>query len=150
MRTRRSVFAAFVLVALSLVTAASAAPPRDAMVVGLLAEPVTMDPPQITDLNSTRVIKRMFEALGAAAAVQGVVDGVAQPLVAVYRASLAAKAARLVDEGRRRVAFLVEGEEVVLLREPQLREADPDLASFRDLDTPEEYAAALREAGWGA
>lgn len=65
MRTRRSVFAAFVLVALSLVTAASAAPPRDAMVVGLLAEPVTMDPPQITDLNSTRVIKRMFEGLTA-------------------------------------------------------------------------------------
>ena len=65
MRTRRSVLAALVLVALSLVTAASAAPPRDAMVIGLLAEPVTMDPPQITDLNSTRVIKRMFEGLTA-------------------------------------------------------------------------------------
>jgi len=42
---------------------AGAAPPRDAVVVGLLAEPVTMDPPQVTDLNSTRVIKRMFEGL---------------------------------------------------------------------------------------
>jgi peptide/nickel transport system substrate-binding protein len=65
MRTRRSVLAALVLVALSLVTAASAAPPKDAIVIGLLAEPVTMDPPQITDLNSTRVIKRMFEGLTA-------------------------------------------------------------------------------------
>jgi peptide/nickel transport system substrate-binding protein len=43
----------------------AAAPPKDAMVIGLLAEPVTMDPPQISDLNSTRVIKRMFEGLTA-------------------------------------------------------------------------------------
>ena len=63
MRTRRSVLA--VLIALTLVTVASAAPPKDALVIGLLAEPVTMDPPQITDLNSTRVIKRMFEGLTA-------------------------------------------------------------------------------------
>lgn len=47
------------------VSTATAAPPKDAMVIGLLAEPVTMDPPQITDLNSTRVIKRMFEGLTA-------------------------------------------------------------------------------------
>jgi peptide/nickel transport system substrate-binding protein len=61
MRTRRVVLA--VLAALSLVTAASAAPPKDAIVVGLVAEPVTMDPPQITDLNSARVTKRIFEGL---------------------------------------------------------------------------------------
>jgi len=65
MRSGRLVVTALVLVALSLVTGASAAPPKDALVIGLLAEPVTMDPPQITDLNSTRVIKRMFEGLTA-------------------------------------------------------------------------------------
>jgi peptide/nickel transport system substrate-binding protein len=54
-----------VLLALALASVAIAAPPKDAIVVGLLAEPVTMDPPQITDLNSTRVIKRMFEGLTA-------------------------------------------------------------------------------------
>src|SRR3989475_13275839 len=63
MRTRRVVAA--ILVALGLVTAASAAPPKDAIVIGLLAEPVTMDPPQITDLNSARVTKRIFEGLVA-------------------------------------------------------------------------------------
>jgi peptide/nickel transport system substrate-binding protein len=61
MRTRRVAVA--VLVALGLVTAASAAPPKDAIVIGLVAEPVTMDPPQITDLNSARVTKRIFEGL---------------------------------------------------------------------------------------
>jgi peptide/nickel transport system substrate-binding protein len=54
-----------VLLAFTLASVAVAAPPKDAIVIGLLAEPVTMDPPQITDLNSTRVIKRMFEGLTA-------------------------------------------------------------------------------------
>jgi len=54
-----------VLLAVVAVSTATAAPPKDAMVIGLLAEPVTMDPPQVTDLNSTRVIKRLFEGLTA-------------------------------------------------------------------------------------
>jgi len=53
------------LLGLAALPAAHAAPPKDAMVVGLLAEPVTMDPAQVTDLNSTRVIKRIFEGLTA-------------------------------------------------------------------------------------
>jgi len=61
MRTRRLVPA--ILAALAFVTGASAAPPKDAIVIGLVAEPVTMDPPQITDLNSARVTKRVFEGL---------------------------------------------------------------------------------------
>ena len=65
MVTRRRALATLTLLALALGTGASAAPPKDAIVVGLLAEPVTMDPPQVTDLNSTRVIKRLFEGLTA-------------------------------------------------------------------------------------
>jgi len=64
MRTRH-LAALALLVAFILVTGAAAAPPKDAMVVGLLAEPVTMDPPQITDLNSARITKRIFEGLVA-------------------------------------------------------------------------------------
>ena len=81
-------------------------------------------------------IGRMFAALGDAAASQAVVDGMAQPLLAVYRSSLAPKAARLVAEGRRRVIFLVEGERVAVV-------PDPDLRCFRNLNTPEEYRAAF-------
>jgi peptide/nickel transport system substrate-binding protein len=64
---RRGVVIAIGLVVAAVLTGvvAMAAPPKDAVVIGLLAEPVTMDPPQITDLNSTRVIKRMFEGLTA-------------------------------------------------------------------------------------
>ncbi len=65
MSKRRAWGIGLVLLAMVAVSTATAAPPKDAMVIGLLAEPVTMDPPQITDLNSTRVIKRMFEGLTA-------------------------------------------------------------------------------------
>ena len=63
MSRRRAWGIGFVLLAVVAVSTATAAPPKDAMVIGLLAEPVTMDPPQITDLNSTRVTKRIFEGL---------------------------------------------------------------------------------------
>ena len=65
MSRRRAWGIGLVLLAVVAVSTATAATPKDAMVIGLLAEPVTMDPPQITDLNSTRVIKRLFEGLTA-------------------------------------------------------------------------------------
>ena len=36
---------------------------KDTLVVGLLAEPVSFDSPQIGDLNTIRVLKRIFEGL---------------------------------------------------------------------------------------
>src|SRR5262249_49154845 len=70
--TRRSTMlnrrVALALIAAALVSVAPAAPPaprRRAGSCGLFADAVAMDPPQISDLNSTRVIKRMFEGLTA-------------------------------------------------------------------------------------
>ena len=93
-------------------------------------------------------VGRMFAALGDAASAQAVVEGFPQPLLAVYRTALAARARDLVRAGRRRVVFLVEGEAVNLVPEAEVRAVDPDLRSFLNINTPEEYAAALREAGW--
>lgn len=53
------------LMTLVVLIPASEAAREDTIVVGLLAEPVTFDPAQATDLNTTRVIKRMFEGLAA-------------------------------------------------------------------------------------
>jgi len=96
------------------------------------------------------LVERMFDALGKAAAVQAVVNGRVEPLGAVYRTALAGKAARLVREGRRKVVEIAVGEEIREMREPELRAADPDLSSFRNCNTPEEYARALHDAGWGS
>ena len=63
MRIHSIGLAALLLVLAGLAGGAAGAPPKDAIVIGLVAEPVTMDPPQITDLNSARVTKRIFEGL---------------------------------------------------------------------------------------
>src|SRR5712692_11779507 len=49
--------------ALGLLTSAVAAQPAGTLVVGLVAEPVNLDPPQVTDLNSNRVGRRIVETL---------------------------------------------------------------------------------------
>jgi len=43
----------------------AAAQPAGTLVVGLVAEPVNLDPPQVTDLNSLRVSRRIVETLVA-------------------------------------------------------------------------------------
>jgi len=48
-------------------------------VIGLLRRAVTMDPPQITDLNSARVTKRIFEGLVPGAGLLQLVPGSRAP-----------------------------------------------------------------------
>ena len=43
--------------------APAVAQPAGTLVVGLVAEPVNLDPPQVTDLNSGRVARRIVETL---------------------------------------------------------------------------------------
>ena len=78
-------------------------------------------------------------------------DGRHHPLCAVYACSVRGEAAALLAEGQLRLSTLFErartlvaGPEL-LLADPRLRAADPDLRSLRNVNTPEEYAAALRE-----
>jgi molybdopterin-guanine dinucleotide biosynthesis protein A len=69
------------------------------------------------------------------------------PLAAVYRVSLAEQAAALIAAGRMRPLFLVQQSDARIIDVDELRVADPRLDSLRNLNTPEEYAAALRDAG---
>ncbi|WP_433932513.1 molybdenum cofactor guanylyltransferase [Sorangium cellulosum] len=78
-------------------------------------------------------------------------DGHHHPLGAVYACSVRGDAAALLAQGTLRLSSLFErartlvaGPEL-LLADPRLREADPALRSLRNLNTPEDYAAALRE-----
>jgi peptide/nickel transport system substrate-binding protein len=58
------IVASFVLLVLGLVVS-TAAQPAGTLVVGAVAEPVNLDAAQVTDFNSTRVIRRITEALVA-------------------------------------------------------------------------------------
>jgi molybdopterin-guanine dinucleotide biosynthesis protein A len=75
------------------------------------------------------------------------------PLCAVYACSVRPEAEALLAANRPRPFFLFErvrtliAEAPLLLADPALAAVDPDLRSLRNLNTPDDYEAALREAG---
>lgn len=72
-----------------------------------------------------------------------------QPLLAVYRVGAARVAAqRCRAVGLARMLDLVQHLETRWIDEPELRVHDPALESFLNVNTPADYAAALRRAGF--
>lgn len=69
----------------------------------------------------------------------------AQPegLCAVYRRSLGPRIEALLEAGERRVTALLDAVDVHYVGTEELRRVDPELRSFRNLNTPAEYRAWL-------
>lgn len=72
------------------------------------------------------------------------VGGLAQPLHAVYRKRSAAAIDALIAAGEQRLTSIVNSISARRLREQELRQIDPDLNSFLNVNTPEDYERALR------
>ncbi len=68
------------------------------------------------------------------------------PLAAVYRLDVLAEVQRLLHEQRLRPVFLFETVPTRIVTADELADVDPDLQSLCNLNTPEEYQAALRFA----
>ena len=73
------------------------------------------------------------------------VDGYKHPLAAVYRVEVADVARRLMAEERWRPAFLFEQVPTRLVTKAELEDVDAAMQTLRNLNTLEEYEAALRE-----
>lgn len=69
------------------------------------------------------------------------------PLAGVYRVSLVERVAELVDAGRLRPLFLIEECRSRAIDINELRRVDPQLESLRNVNSPDDYPAALRDAG---
>jgi len=69
------------------------------------------------------------------------------PLAALYRRDVRSAAERVVASGGRRMLDLIGAISVDRIDADQLRRVDPELRCLRNVNTPEEYAAALRELG---
>ena len=69
------------------------------------------------------------------------------PLSAVYATRLATPVRALVDANRLRPVFLLEQSQAREIDVSEFRSVDPELRSLRNINTPAEYAAALRDAG---
>jgi molybdopterin-guanine dinucleotide biosynthesis protein A len=92
-------------------------------------------------------VRRMIALLGEHSICVPEVGGYRHPLAAVYRLEVGKEAERLLAEGRLRPAFLFDRVPTRVVRPEELAEADPTFQSLRNLNTPQEYEAALREAG---
>ena len=68
------------------------------------------------------------------------------PLAAVYRLRVAEAVTRLLAEDRLRPFFLFEAEPTRVVGPEELADVDPTFQTLRNLNTPEEYEAALRSA----
>ena len=66
------------------------------------------------------------------------IDGVAQPLLAAYRPSVVPQATRLLDAGDGRIRALLPLVEHRMLEVEELRVHDPELASFTNVNQPED------------
>ena len=70
------------------------------------------------------------------------------PLAAVYRTSLEPSIRRLLAEDRLRPFFLIENCRAKIIDVEDLRSVDPQLASLRNTNHPDEYEEALKDAGF--
>jgi len=75
------------------------------------------------------------------------VDGHYVPTTAVYARSILPDAEALLARGELRPRLLVGAEGVRVVAQEEVAAVDPELRSFRDCDTPEEYRHALALAG---
>jgi molybdopterin-guanine dinucleotide biosynthesis protein A len=94
------------------------------------------------------VAATLVEMLDAFDAVMPEIGGRLQPLHAVYHKRCARALAAMGARGESRLTAIAE--EIVLRRvgEHKLREFDPELRSFLNINTPDEYQHALRIAGF--
>jgi molybdopterin-guanine dinucleotide biosynthesis protein A len=94
-------------------------------------------------------VGRLIDLLGDAAICVPRVGDYHHPLAAVYRLDVAGAAARLLAEGRLRPFFLFEAVPTRVVGADDLADVDPTFQSLRNLNTPEDYEEALREAASG-
>jgi molybdopterin-guanine dinucleotide biosynthesis protein A len=89
------------------------------------------------------VVRRICESLGDYDLVIPVESQFPHPLAAVYRISLEARVRELLAANRLRVSLLLDHARVLEIPVESLRDIDPNLDSFRNVNTPEEYAMVL-------
>lgn len=125
--------------------------PLSGLAVGLRAIAGRVDAVFVTGcdvpLLAPAFVERLFELLGAGDAIApSDADGV-HPLAAVYRVSVVERVGSLLAAGERRPRMLLDALDACKVNVDDLRQADPQLGSLQNVNTPESYAAALAAAG---
>jgi molybdenum cofactor guanylyltransferase len=93
-------------------------------------------------------VRRMIELLGDQMICVPDVNGYQHPLAAVYRIEVLQAVKELLQMDRLRPVFLFAEVPTRVVKEAELVDVDPTFQTLRNLNTPEEYASALRESGF--
>ncbi len=128
--------------------------PLEGLLAGLSALPPECDAAYVTSCDVPLLVpafvERMMALLGNRQIAVPHVEGYHHPLAAVYRREVREHVEALLAEDRLRPVFLFERCDTRLVTAEELTDVDPRLDTLRNLNTPQEYLAALAEAGFTA
>ncbi len=92
-------------------------------------------------------VRRLIDLLGDHTICVPRVGDYHHALAAIYRLEVAGTVARLLAENRLRPLFLFEAVPTRVVEAAELADVDPTFQSLRNLNTLDDYEAALREVG---
>jgi molybdopterin-guanine dinucleotide biosynthesis protein A len=125
--------------------------PLEGLRAGLRALPPSVELAYVTScdvpLLAPGFVNRMIELLGDHDIAVMELDGFAHPLSAVYRRDTLPYVEALLAEDRLRPAFLFDAVRTRRVQPAEMASVDPELRTLRNLNTREDYLAALSEAG---
>jgi molybdopterin-guanine dinucleotide biosynthesis protein A len=123
--------------------------PLEGLRSGLKALPESVDAAYVTSCDVPLLVpafvEHMLGLLGDHDIAVMEIDGFTHPLSAVYRRSVLPQVEALLAHDRLRPVFLFDAVRTRRVSPDEMRAADPDLRTLRNLNTREDYEAALRE-----
>jgi molybdopterin-guanine dinucleotide biosynthesis protein A len=125
--------------------------PLEGIRAGLSALPESIDAAYITSCDVPLLVpafvKRMIELMGDHDIAVMEIDGFPHPLSAIYRRSTLPIAESLLTQDRLRPVFLFDAVRTRRVKPEEMTIVDPELRTLRNLNTQEDYRAALADAG---
>jgi molybdenum cofactor guanylyltransferase len=125
--------------------------PLEGIRAGLTALPESIDAAYITScdvpLLAPAFVQRMIKLMGDHDIAVMEVDGFPHPLSAIYRRNTLPHVESLLAADRLRPVFLFEAVRTRRVTPAEMTMVDPQLRTLRNLNTPEDYRAALADAG---
>lgn len=126
--------------------------PLEGLRAGLKALPDSVEIAYITScdvpLLEPAFVTRMVELLGDHDIAVMEIDGFPHPLSAVYRRDTLPHVEALLGKDKLRPVFLFDAVRTRRVRPEEMLSVDPQLRTLRNLNTREDYLAALSEAGY--
>ena len=125
--------------------------PLEGLRAGLKALPDAVDAAYVTSCDVPLLVpafvEHMLTLLGEHDIAVMEIEGFTHPLSAVYRRSVLPQVESLLAQDRLRPVFLFDAVNTRRVTPDEMRAADPDLRTLRNLNTREDYEAALVVAG---